>query len=68
MKAKFIGKSSMGFVTGETYDIKSRIQMIQKQGSSFRRITACICIYDNNSIAWCPYQSLEAVMKNWKIL
>ena len=66
MKAKFIGKSSMGFVTGKTYDIKSKIQMIQKQGSPFTRITACICIYDNDSNAWCPYQSLEAVMKNWK--
>lgn len=66
MKAKFIGKSSMGFVTGNVYDIKSKLQVFQKQGPSFRRLVTYICIYDNNSIAWCPYQSLEAIMQNWK--
>lgn len=65
MKGKFIGKSSMGFVTGNTYDIKSKIQMVHKGGAVFGEDMACICIYDNNSKAWCPYQSLEAVMKNW---
>lgn len=66
MKGKFIGKSSMGFTTGNTYNIKSKIQMIRKRGSLFRGISMCICIYDNDSKAWCPYQNLEAVMKNWK--
>lgn len=61
MKAKFIGTTSMGFVSGRIYDIKSKIQMIWEGGDTM----ACICIYDKNSTAWCPYQSLEAVMKNW---
>ena len=65
MKAKFIGKSSMGFTCGEIYDIKSKIQMIRKGSYPFCEDMMCICIYDKNSKALCPYQSLEAVMKNW---
>ena len=65
MKGKFIGRSTMGFVTGKTYDIKSKIQMIRKGGLIFGENMMCICIYDKYSDAWCPYQSLEAVMNNW---
>jgi len=65
MKAKFIGKSSMGFVAGKTYDIISTIRMVRVGGSVFGADRECICIYDKNSKAWCPYQSLESVMKNW---
>lgn len=59
MKAKFIGKTSMGFVTCKMYNIESKIQIVNN--------IPCICIYDKNSNTWCPYQSLEAVMKNWII-
>lgn len=65
MKAKFIGKSGMGFVNGNTYDIRSEIQKVRKGGTVFGENMICICIYDNNSKSWCPYQSLEAIMKNW---
>ena len=67
MKGKFIGKSSMGFQNGITYNIRSDIKMIRSGGSVFNNDMMCICIYDMNSKAWCPYQSLESVMKNWEI-
>ena len=67
MKGKFIGKSSMGFHNGITYNIRSDIKMIRKGGSVFGNDMMYICIYDMNSKAWCPYQSLESVMKNWEI-
>ena len=66
MKGKFIGKSSMGFITGRTYEIKSKIQLVRKGSFPFGKYMTCICIYDKNSKACCPYQSLESVMKNWK--
>ena len=65
MKGKFIGKTSMGFVTGKTYDIKTKIQIIHKGGIIFGEDIECICIYDKHSNAWCPYQTLESVMNNW---
>ena len=67
MKGKFIGKSSMGFRNGITYNIRSDIKMIKKGGSVLGNDMMCICIYDMNSRAWCPYQRLESVMKNWEI-
>ena len=67
MKGKFIGKSSMGFRNGVTYNIRSDIKMIGKGGNVSGNDIMCICIYDMNSKAWCPYQSLESVMKNWEI-
>ena len=67
MKGKFIGKSSMGFHNGITYNIRSDIKMIRRGGSAFSNDMMCICIYDMNSKAWCPYQSLESLMDNWEI-
>lgn len=67
MRGKFIGKSSMGFRNGVTYNIRSDIKMIRKDGNVSGNDIMCICIYDMNSKAWCPYQSLESVMKNWEI-
>ena len=67
MRGKFIGKSSMGFRNGVTYNIRSDIKMIGKGGNVSGNDIMCICIYDMNSKAWCPYQSLESVMKNWVI-
>lgn len=67
MRGKFIGKSSMGFRNGVTYNIRSDIKMIGKGGNVYDNDIMCICIYDMNSKAWCPYQSLESVMKNWEI-
>lgn len=67
MRGKFIGKSSMGFRNGVTYNIRSDIKMIRKGANISGNDIMCICIYDMNSKAWCPYQSLESVMKNWEI-
>ena len=55
MKARFIGKSSCGFIHGHSYCIYSRI-----------RDDRLIWIYDKNSKAQCPYQSLESFFANWK--
>ena len=68
MLAKFIGKTSMGFISGKTYDIKFDIQKIRKGGSVFGTDIMCICIYDTNSRAWCPYQSWASVERNWMVL
>ena len=67
MRGKFIGKSSIGFRNGVTYHIRSDIKMIGKGGNVSGNDIMCICIYDTNSKAWCSYQSLESVMKNWEI-
>lgn len=67
MKGKFIGKSSMGFIYGRVYDIRSTIQIVRKGGSFFNDAMQCICIYDNNSLAWCPYESLESLLMNWAL-
>lgn len=67
MIGKFIGNNTMGFKHGHTYNIKSKIQIIRKVSYPFCKDMMCICIYDVNSKAWCPYQSLEALFKNWEI-
>lgn len=43
----------MGFIIGHTYDLRSEIK-------------TCICLFDKHSNAWCPYDSVEAMLKNWK--
>lgn len=63
MRGKFIGESSMGFYNGFIYNIRSDIRKINISGNNIM----CICIYDTNSHAWCPYQSLEALLKNWDV-
>ena len=62
MRGRFIGKTSMGFVTGKVYELRSDIKTIAKNG---HYIQPCICLYDEFSDAWCPYSSLENVLKNW---
>lgn len=73
MKAQFIGKTSMGFKTGQIYELKSKLKIIRRDppsifctSSSFTQ--PCICLYDTKSEAWCPYSSLEAVFQNWRFL
>ena len=65
MKASFIGKTSMGFVTWRVYNIKSEMRMVRNGVYPFYNDKMCICIYDKDSAAWCAYESLEAVLKNW---
>lgn len=62
MRGKFIGTNgSMGFKNGKIYEINTVIQPVGTKGGSKQ----CIVIMDRGSAAWCPYESLEAVMKNW---
>lgn len=68
MKGKFKGRSSMGFQNGVIYNIRSDIQKIRKGVTPFYEDMMCICIYDMNSNAWCPYNNLEAVLKNWELI
>ena len=67
MKGKFIGKDSMGFKHGVIYDIRSDLRVVRKH-DIFSDDIISICIYDNHSDAWCPYSSLEAILRNWKII
>lgn len=59
--ATFIGNSSMGFKKGVTYTLRTEIKSIPGVK------TPCLCVYDIHSGAWCPYDSLESFLKNWKL-
>lgn len=63
VKARFIGQSGMGFTHGKIYPIRTAVQEVQCGD----RVKACLCVYDRNSKAWCPYSGLEAFLKNWKV-
>lgn len=67
MKAKFVGKTSMGFISNGIYDISIKIQNVRKGKGIFCKIMEYVCVYDNNSTAWCPYSSLPTLLKNWEI-
>ena len=64
MQGEFIGKTSRGFVKGNVYNIESKIQKVNKYGVPM----LCICIYDKDSSAWCPYINVENMLKNWNII
>lgn len=65
IKAKFKGKTSCGFVTGQTYHIVSEA-VILKNALGY---SGTIAIYDSKDRSrWCPYSSLEAVLMNWELI
>lgn len=70
--AKFVGKTSMGFKTGKTYRLQLIWRTIRKRigGSIFGHweTMRCLCAYDLDSSAWCPYSSYEAFETYWKTL
>lgn len=74
MIAKFVGKTSMGFVTGKEYNIHTECKLVNKHiGGRFPfcedKKMCCLCVFDNcNSEHWCPYSSLEAFLQNWRII
>lgn len=56
MLAKFIGTDgSMGFKKGKIYNINIKEQL------------NTIEVRTRNERLWCPYSSMEAFLKNWKI-
>lgn len=69
MLARFLGKTSMGFIHGLTYDVYTKINDVAKYYNGVKYMpSCCICLYDKNSSAWCPYNSVEALLMNWEII
>ena len=69
MRAIFIGEDgSRGFKYGQTYELNSDIRPIHIGGKIFGQEKTCICLFDRNSKAWCPYSSLEKILENWRFL
>ena len=66
IRAKYVGVPSLGFVTGNTYEIKicSREIKIIPLGETISHIY----VYDQNSTLWHPYKDEEEMLKNWRIL
>lgn len=52
IKAKFIGRNSLGYVTGETYELIL--------------VGSFICRADKTG-GYCPYQSVQSFLSNWEI-
>lgn len=53
--AKFVGKTSCGFISGRTYIIYTEVKH------------NLLWVHDSNSNADCPYKCLETFLKNWRI-
>lgn len=66
MRGRFVGETSMGFVHGQIYNVRSEIKPLQITTNSKTKTQTCIVLRDKDSAAWCPYGSLEAVMRNWE--
>lgn len=68
MRGRFVGETSMGFTHGQIYDLKSSIEPIHftTEWSKPEETKICIVLRDKYSKAWCPYSSLEAVLRNWE--
>jgi hypothetical protein len=67
MRAEFIGQDQpKGFKKGHIYEIRTESKLITKKGVS--QPICCLCVYDVNSLIWCPYSRLETMLQNWKLL
>lgn len=69
MTGRFVGETSMGFIHGKVYDLRSSIEPIHFRpgyGGRPEEDKICIVLRDKHSKAWCPYGSLEAVLRNWE--
>lgn len=64
MIGKFIGTTSMGFVTGQEYELRQNKHLIWDKRSGKKKVA--ICLFDLHSDAWCPYDSWEAIFRNWE--
>jgi len=53
--AKFVGKTSCGFISGRTYSLFTEVKY------------NLLWVHDLNSNANCPYKCLETFLKNWRI-
>lgn len=66
MVGRFVGETSMGFIHGKVYELKSSIEPIGFKDGFKMDMKTCIVLRDKYSKAWCPYNSLEAVLRNWE--
>lgn len=55
--AQFVGQTSCGFVSKKYYEIEI------SAGRS-----GCLCVRDVQGQGFCPYSTLAALRKNWKII
>ena len=66
IQAKFKGSSSCGFQHGLTYNLLTK--------NTYQKLSPCgkkkpyIWIFDWNSNAKCPYESLSAFLDNWEVI
>lgn len=66
MVGRFTGETSMGFIHGKIYELKSSIEPIAFKDGFKTDMKTCIVLRDKHSHAWCPYSSLEAILRNWE--
>ena len=61
MRMKFIGKTSCGFKRGNIYEVKE--SFVRSCAEKVIILTGKI---GERTIASCPYESVAAIMRNWK--
>jgi len=64
MLGKFIGTTSMGFVTGQMYQVKCVKRLYHDRREGKQKMG--LFLFDLNSEAWCPYESMDAILRNWR--
>ena len=62
MRGKYIGRDgSMGFCTGQTYEISTELTKIYRDKKKVDVIML------RSGKLFCPYDSVESILENWKI-
>jgi len=64
IKAKFIGRSSLGYVSNITYDIDVLNSGFHEGGSQGSSITIC----RTSGGGACVYSRIETFLKNWELV
>lgn len=64
MKMRFVGKTSCGFISNRIYDVEIRSGLVRTNG----KIKECVIITDKNGGGRCPYESLNGINANWKLV
>ncbi|WP_024854754.1 hypothetical protein [Mediterraneibacter gnavus] len=62
MRGKYIGRNgSMGFRTGQTYEIRTELTKIYKN----KKKNDVIMLRSGK--LFCPYDSVESILENWEL-
>ena len=64
IKAKYIGRDSLGFLSGKVYEISTSVENVDL--GSHKKM--CLVEKDKKSGNSCPYDRLEAFLKYWKVV